>query len=31
MFSRLVTEMNNAIAIGRVNNMTKKMEVPSWL
>lgn len=31
MFSRLVTEMNNALAIERANNMTKKMEIPSWL
>jgi hypothetical protein len=31
MFSRLVIEMNNALAIDRANNMTKKMEVPSWL
>ena len=31
MFSRLVAEMNHAIALDRVNNMTKKMEVPAWL
>jgi hypothetical protein len=31
MFSRLVVEMNHALAIERANNMTKKMEVPSWL
>ena len=31
MFSRLVAEMNNAQAIERANNMTKKMVVPSWL
>ena len=31
MFSRLVAEMNHAIAIERTNNMTKKMDVPSWL
>ncbi len=31
MFSRLVAEMNNALAIERTNNMTKKVQVPSWL
>lgn len=31
MFSRLVAEMNNALAIERANNMTKKVQVPSWL
>jgi len=31
MFSRLVTEMNQALAIERADNMTKKMEMPSWL
>jgi superfamily II DNA/RNA helicase len=31
MFSNLVAEMNQALAIERVNNMTKKIEVPSWL
>lgn len=31
MFSRLVAEMNRALAIDRANNMTKRMEVPSWL
>ena len=31
MFSRLVAEMNQALAIERSNNMTKKIEVPSWL
>ena len=31
MFSRLVAEMNQALAIDRINNMTKKIEVPSWL
>jgi hypothetical protein len=31
MFSRLVAEMNNALAIERANNMTKPMEVPAWL
>jgi len=31
MFSRLVTEMNQALSIGRVNNMTKSMGVPAWL
>lgn len=31
MFSRLVAEMNQAIAIDRANNMHTKMEAPSWL
>lgn len=31
MFSRLVAEMNHAIALDRVNNYTKSLEVPSWL
>jgi hypothetical protein len=31
MFSRLVAEMNQATAIDRINNMTKKMELPTWL
>ena len=31
MFSRLVTEMNHALAIDRANNMTKKLEIPKWL
>ena len=31
MFDRLVQEMNRAIGIERSNNMTKKVEVPSWL
>jgi len=31
MFSRLVAEMNQALAIQRANNMTKRMELPSWL
>lgn len=31
MFSRLVAEMNNALAIERVNNMNTQVEVPSWL
>lgn len=31
MFSRLVSEMNNARGIDRVNNMTNKMEIPKWL
>lgn len=31
MFSRLVAEMNNALSIERANNMTKPVEVPSWL
>jgi SNF2 family DNA or RNA helicase len=31
MFSRLVAEMNQALAIERTNTMTKTMEIPSWL
>lgn len=31
MFDRLVMEMNSALAIARVNTMTKKMEKPTWL
>lgn len=31
MFSRLVAEMNQALAIERVNNIVKRVEVPSWL
>jgi hypothetical protein len=31
MFSRLVAEMNHSLAIQRANNMTKPVEVPSWL
>ena len=31
MFSRLVAEMNQALAIERFNNMTKTMEMPTWL
>ena len=31
MFSRLVAEMNNALAIERANNMTKKVQVPAWM
>lgn len=31
MFSHLVAEMNQALAIERANNMTKQMEIPSWL
>jgi hypothetical protein len=31
MFSRLVAEMTNALSIERANNMTKKLEIPSWL
>lgn len=31
MFSRLVLEMNQAQAIDRANNMTKRMEIPQWL
>jgi hypothetical protein len=31
MFSRLVEEMNNALAIERTNSATKRMEIPSWL
>lgn len=31
MFSRLVIEMNQALAIARTNNMTEPVEVPAWL
>ena len=31
MFSNLVEQMNNAIAIDRKNEMTNKLELPSWL
>ena len=31
MFSNLVAEMNQAIAIGRTDNMHKQMEIPKWL
>ena len=31
MFSHLVAEMNQALAIERTNNMTKKMVLPNWL
>jgi SNF2 family DNA or RNA helicase len=31
MFSHLVAEMNQALHIERANNMTKKMEIPTWL
>jgi superfamily II DNA/RNA helicase len=31
MFSRLVSEMNNAQGIDRVNNYTKPVVVPSWM
>ncbi|MBP9131438.1 MAG: hypothetical protein KBF50_14315 [Steroidobacteraceae bacterium] len=31
MFSRLVAEMNQALAIERTNNMTKPVEVPAWM
>jgi hypothetical protein len=31
MFSRLVGEMNSALAIERSNNMTKQVEMPQWL
>jgi len=31
MFSRLVAEMNHAKGITQVNQMTKRVEVPSWL
>jgi hypothetical protein len=31
MFSNLVTEMNHALSIERANNMTNKMELPTWL
>ncbi len=31
MFSRIVAQMNNALAIERANDMTKNMEIPVWL
>jgi hypothetical protein len=31
MFERLVSEMNNAMGIDRVNNYTKPVQVPSWV
>jgi hypothetical protein len=31
MFTSLVSEMNNAIGIKKVNTATNKTEVPSWL
>ena len=31
MFSRLVAEMNNAIAIAKVDRHTNRQEVPTWL
>lgn len=31
MFNRMVTEMNNAMGIDRVNNYTKPVDVPQWL
>jgi hypothetical protein len=31
MFSHLVAEMNQALHIERANNMTKQLEIPSWL
>jgi SNF2 family DNA or RNA helicase len=31
MFSHLVAEMNNALAITKVNRMTTPIEVPTWL
>lgn len=31
MFSHLVAEMNQALAIERANNMTKTIQVPTWL
>ena len=31
MFSRLVAEMNQALAIKRTNDITKQIEVPKWL
>ena len=31
MFSHLVAEMNQSLAIEKANNMTKKVQVPSWL
>ena len=31
MFANLVAEMNNAMSIKRINEHTKRIEVPSWL
>jgi hypothetical protein len=31
MFSHLVAEMNHSLAIEKATNMTKKVEIPSWL
>lgn len=31
MFSRLVEQMNHALAVERANNLTKPVEVPPWL
>jgi hypothetical protein len=31
MFSNLVTEMNRAIHLSRINNFDKEMEIPKWL
>jgi hypothetical protein len=31
MFTRLVSEMNSALAIERASNMNKAMEIPAWL
>lgn len=31
MFSNLINQMNNAIAIDRKNNMTNNLELPKWL
>jgi len=31
MFTRLVAEMNQALAIQRANDMTKQVQVPAWL
>ena len=31
MFSRLVEEMNRAVAIDRASNMNTRMELPTWL
>lgn len=31
MFTRLVEEMNNSLAIRKINNFTEAQEVPSWL
>lgn len=31
MFANLVSEMNNAIGVSKINEHTKRIEIPSWL